>query len=190
MLGILNPIPVQNHGQQKNSGEGRGNEAKRGVLEQTEDPLKGNFQSVLQYHYLLAWLAVVIGYPMMVTYTWVMYYPSALCHLLISLAIIPLVAWIAHSGNGIVRTTQICTGITAAAQGYICYLAGDVWGISNAYVMTVNIVALSLPTRFHIWEFSSRELFIIGLVITSWLMNNSITEMASKPKVRSLSLFS
>jgi len=159
------------------------------VLEHTEDPLKGNFQVVLQYHYLLAWLAVVIGYPLMVTYTWMMYYPSVLAQLHLSLAIIPLVAWIAHSGDGIVKTTQICTGIAAFSQGYLCWLADDSWGTNTAYVMAVNIIALSLPTRFHIWEFSSRELFIIGLVITSWMMNNSITQMEHKPKVQSLNVF-
>ncbi|ODM99846.1 hypothetical protein Ocin01_06839 [Orchesella cincta] len=159
------------------------------ILEQTEDPLKGNFQSVLQYHYLLAWLAVVIGYPLMVTYSWITYYPSVLGQLHISLAIIPLVAWIAHSGNGIVKTTQLCTGLAALSQGYIAYLAGDFWGICTAHVMAVNIVALSLPTRFHLWEFSSRELFIIGLVVTSWFMNTSITEMPKRRQVRSLNPF-
>jgi len=37
-------------------------------------------QYFVQYHYLCAWLTIVIGYPSVVTQAWMTHYPSPFVH--------------------------------------------------------------------------------------------------------------
>lgn len=150
-------------------------------VESEEDP-KGDSQVILQYHYLTGWLSVVVGYPLMVNYTWLMLYPTMLAHLHLLLSIIPLMTWLGQSSYGIVRTTQLCTTIACISHFFVCFLAGDIWGWISAIVMIVNTIALSTPTKYHVWAFNSRELFVIGLVATSVLMNFSIVGLSDPSK--------
>lgn len=149
------------------------------IMEQWEtDEMKAESQELLQHHFLTSWLGVVVGYPLMVTYTWMQLYPTLLAQAHLLFAVIPVLTLIGQSYYGIVRTTQVCTILTSVSHLTLCYLAGDFWGVSSAIAMWFNVLALSTPTKYHIWAFNSREVFVVGLVITSILMNNSILNMA------------
>lgn len=148
------------------------------IMEEDDETAAGS-QTLLEYHYLLAWLSLVIGYPLLVTYTWTLLNPTILAQLHLLLAIIPVIAFIGRTKDGIIRTTQICTGITAVSHFVLCYSVGDVWGWTGAVVMFINNIILSTPTRYHIWIFNSRELLIIGLLTATFLSNNSIIMLSS-----------
>jgi len=162
-------------------------------LESTEDELKGDSQAVLQFHYLSGWLSVVVGYPLMVTFTWMMLMPAytmyAQVHVM--LAILPLIAFIGQRGDWILTSTQVCIGIVTISHFVACYRVWDIWGMSAGVVMLLNITALSTPTKYHVWAFNSREMFIIGLVVTSVLLNMSIVNLGTPlQKIRAVSLLS
>lgn len=150
-------------------------------LEATEEELKGDSQTVLQFHYMLAWLAVIVGYPLMVTYTWIRLHPTPLAQLHLILSALPIVFLIWKNSQLVVRSTQVCLGLAIASHFWICFKAGDPWGMLSAVMMVVNTVALSVPTHYHIGAFNSRELFTIGLVITSIFLNKSIQNLGRFP---------
>lgn len=159
-------------------------------LENMEDELKGDSQAVLQFHYLTGWLSVVVGYPLLVTFTWMMLKPGALlAQLHLVLAIIPMFAFLGQQGHWILRTTQICIGFVAVSHFVICWMAKDMWGLAAIGTMVINIAALSTPTKYRLWAFNSRELFIIGLVVTSVLLNLSIVKLGTPlQKIRPVSI--
>lgn len=98
------------------------------------------------------------------------------------LSVIPMVAWIQRKTAIIVLTTQIVTIVAVLSHAYISYLAWQVWGLVGSGLMVVNVIALSMPTRYNLLGFSSRELYVIGLAATSYIFCLAVEESTRHPK--------
>jgi len=140
---------------------------------------KSNF--FLQYHYLLAWFTVILGYPTLVSSFWMIYYPTVFAHAHAALALIPVIAWILKQNRVIVLSTQIVSAVAIASHAYICYLAQNNWGLVGAGIMIWNVVSISMPTRYNLMGLTSRESFIVGLTSASYVLTVAVSEMANKP---------
>jgi len=137
---------------------------------------------MLQYHYLFSWFTVVLGYPTLVTQFWLSYYPTPMAHILVALSVIPMVAWSLQNNVVIISTTQAVTVIAIIAHFYICYLTQNIFGLIGASIMVFIIVSLSLPTRYNLLGFSSKEAFLIGLAVASYIFCLAVSEIVAHPK--------
>jgi len=79
--------------------------------------------------------------------------------------------------------TQVATGLALISHAYISFLAMNVWGMVGAGLMILNVIALSLPTRYNSFGVSSRELYVICLAITSYVFCLAFQETTKHPKV-------
>ncbi|OXA46539.1 uncharacterized protein LOC110856399 [Folsomia candida] len=134
-------------------------------------------QPWIQYHYLLAWLTIVLGYPTFLTMIWLAHYPSPYDQLNLVLALLPLLAWAKRRTKTIVLTTQIVSGIAILSHIWICVVASQIYGLIGAGIMIINVTALSIPTKYNLWGFSSREMYVIGLSITSAIFAQEVSTM-------------
>jgi len=146
-----------------------------------EDEISRGSQFWVQYHYLLAWLTIVLGYPTYLTLIWMVHYPSPYIHLHLILAIAPLIAWMNRRTRAIVFTTQLVSVFGIISHIWISILTKNRWGLGGAGLMIMNVAALSIPTKYNIWGFSSRELYVIGLAGTSFIFSQQVAQTIVTP---------
>jgi len=135
----------------------------------------------MQHHYLFAWLAIVVGYPCLVTHSWLAYQQSPIAHVHAALSAIPLVAWMRRKTVMIAKSTILAIALAFLSHFYICFMADDYWGVIAAVSMGLNLLSLSTPTRFSLWDISSREAFAAGVGISSFIFTMTVGKILSNP---------
>ncbi|ODM96532.1 Glycine--tRNA ligase beta subunit [Orchesella cincta] len=131
-------------------------------------------QWTIQHHYLFAWLAIVVGYPCIVTHSWMAYNSSPIAHVHAALSAIPLVAWMRKKNVMIAKSTIIAVAMAFLSHFYICYLAGDSWGVVAAASMGLNLVSLSVPVRYSFWDITAREAFVAGVGFSTFIFTMTV----------------
>jgi len=139
-------------------------------------------QWTMQHHYLFAWLAIVVGYPCLVTHSWMAYYQSPIAHVHAALSAIPLVAWMRRKNVMIAKSTILAIVLAFLSHFYICFLADDYWGVVAAVSMALNLLSLSIPTRYSCWDITSREAFAAGVGISSFIFTMTVGKILNKPE--------
>jgi hypothetical protein len=96
--------------------------------------------------------------------------------------------WIYRHTRAIVVSTQVVSVVAIAAHLFISFKASQMFGIIGAGLMCCNVFALSVPTKYNILGFSSREFYVMGLAATSIVFAMAVSA-ASQNHVIIVNLF-
>lgn len=130
----------------------------------------------LQFHYFLAWMALITGYPLFVTATWLTYCPSFTVHLHLLCVALPLLVW-SVKANAMVTVTEICMMICVVSHFYISVLAGNAWCLIGAVIMSINLFFLCF-SHYSFFGIRSKEAYIITSALAYYVLSRSVQAMA------------
>ena len=130
----------------------------------------------LQFHYFLAWVAIIIGYPLFVTATWLTYCPSFTVHLHLLCIVLPLLVW-SQKATAMVAVTEMCLLICLVSHFYISVLAGNAWCLLGAMVMASNIFFLCFSNHYALFGIHSKEAYIITSALAYYILSRSVQTM-------------
>jgi hypothetical protein len=91
--------------------------------------------------------------------------------------------WIYKHTRAIVVSTQVVSVVAIAAHLFISFKASQTFGMIGAGLMCMNVFALSVPTKYNILGFSSRECYVVGLAATSIIFAMAVSAAAKNPVI-------
>lgn len=81
----------------------------------------------------------------------------------------------------IAKSTILAVALAFLSHFYICFLADDYWGVVAAVSMGLNLVSLSVPVRYSLYDITAREAFAAGVGVSSFIFSLTVGRIITNP---------